>query len=158
MYHIFLIFGGLHNHLSIEVPLSKIVFRHKEFRVSSSSQHHNVGVDLGFNWKILWVFYHFSAPLLKNLQAREKNLNGAMVKARRVKNLKLSGSTPVQGDQLCRVWWNLEILLIRTYNAEQYVFSCPEQLNRWPCPLVRWYLGPSDSTNNQTFHNTTEWP
>ena len=28
------------------------------------------------------------------------------------------------------------------------------QLNRWPCLSVR----PLDSTNNQTFHNTTEWP
>ena len=33
------------------------------------------------------------------------------------------------------------------------LFSCPEQLNRWPCPLV----GTSDTTNNQSLHNTTEW-
>ena len=26
------------------------------------------------------------------------------------------------------------------------IFSCPQQLNRWPCPL----LGPSDQTNNQS--------
>ena len=32
-------------------------------------------------------------------------------------------------------------------------FSCPEQLIRWPCPLVR----PSGTTNNQSLHNTTEW-
>ena len=33
-------------------------------------------------------------------------------------------------------------------------FSCPQQLNRWPCPLVRW----SDQTNNQSLHKSTEWP
>ena len=31
--------------------------------------------------------------------------------------------------------------------------SCPEQLNRWPCPLVHW----SDWTNNQSLHKPTEW-
>ena len=30
------------------------------------------------------------------------------------------------------------------------LFSCPELLNRWPCPL--------GTTNNQRVHNTTEWP
>ena len=35
-----------------------------------------------------------------------------------------------------------------------FIFSCPEQLNRWPCPLVCL----SDTTNNQSLHNTTEWP
>ena len=33
------------------------------------------------------------------------------------------------------------------------VFSCPEQLNRWPCPLVCL----SDWTNNQSLHKPTEW-
>ena len=37
---------------------------------------------------------------------------------------------------------------------EIYLFSCPEQLNRWPCPLVPCW---SDTTNNQSLHNTTEW-
>ena len=32
------------------------------------------------------------------------------------------------------------------------LFSCPEQLNRWPCPLVAW----SVTTNNQSLLNTTE--
>ena len=32
------------------------------------------------------------------------------------------------------------------------LFSCPEQHNRWPCPLLGW----SDQTNNQSLHNTTE--
>ena len=34
------------------------------------------------------------------------------------------------------------------------LFSCPEQLNMWPCPL----LCLSVTTNNQSLHNTTEWP
>ena len=29
------------------------------------------------------------------------------------------------------------------------VFSCPEQLNRWPCPLVGWYLGLTPLTIRQ---------
>ena len=33
------------------------------------------------------------------------------------------------------------------------VFSCPQQLNRWPCLS----LGRSVTTNNQSLHNTTEW-
>ena len=32
------------------------------------------------------------------------------------------------------------------------VFCCPEQLNRWPCPLVSC----SDITNNQSLHNITQ--
>ena len=31
-------------------------------------------------------------------------------------------------------------------------FSCPEQLNRFPCPLLGW----SVTTNNQSLQNTTE--
>ena len=34
------------------------------------------------------------------------------------------------------------------------VFSCPEQLNRRPCLSVCL----SGTTNNQSLHNTTEWP
>ena len=33
------------------------------------------------------------------------------------------------------------------------LFSCPEQLNRWPCPLVCL----SDQTNNPSLHKNTEW-
>ena len=42
---------------------------------------------------------------------------------------------------------------------QNVIFSCPEQLNMWPCPLVpsRDSLGPSDQTNNQSLPNTTEW-
>ena len=32
--------------------------------------------------------------------------------------------------------------------------AVPRQLNRWPCPLV----GRSGTANNQSLHNTTEWP
>ena len=40
------------------------------------------------------------------------------------------------------------------YTVHMYCFlSCPEQLNRWHCPL----LGPSVTTNNQSLQNTTEW-
>ena len=34
------------------------------------------------------------------------------------------------------------------------IFSCPEQLNRRPCLSLAW----SVTTNNQSLHNTTEWP
>ena len=36
----------------------------------------------------------------------------------------------------------------------RFFFSCPQQLNRTPCPSLAW----SDQTNSQSLHNTTEWP
>ena len=37
--------------------------------------------------------------------------------------------------------------------VQSYIFSCPEQLNRWPLSVCV-----SDPTNNQSLHNTTERP
>ena len=37
--------------------------------------------------------------------------------------------------------------------VQSYIFSCPEQLNRWPLSVCL-----SDPTNNQSLHNTSERP
>ena len=68
---------------------------------------------------------------------------------------KSSQSSPGGLQSLRKSWITEEISF---WYRNPALFSCPEQLNRWPCPLVGPYLGPSDSTNNQTFRNTTEWP
>ena len=42
----------------------------------------------------------------------------------------------------------------QSYFGLLLIFSCPEQLNRTHCPS----LGSSVTTNNQSLHNTIEWP
>ena len=50
-------------------------------------------------------------------------------------------------------FWQLYIFF-----ALYLIFSCPEQLNKWPCPLLACLIGPLGTTNNQRVHNITEWP
>ena len=72
------------------------------------------------------------------------------------------------GDSMCHlfidIWISGQCGYFFFYNSSSlYVHTAiwsfcqivvgPEQLNRWPCPLV----GTSDTTNNQNLHNTTEW-
>ena len=38
-----------------------------------------------------------------------------------------------------------------------FIFSCPEQLNRWPCPLVRWLVPLTPLTIRAFTTLQTEW-
>ena len=44
------------------------------------------------------------------------------------------------------------MLMVIMVMVTMVIISCPQQLNRTPCPLV----GLSVTTNNQSLHNTTE--
>ena len=69
-------------------------------------------------------------------------------KSNRSQELKLIGM-----NSNCSSWSLILAWGLRVTSSHFILFSCPEQLNRWPCPLLAW----SVTTNNQSLHNTTEW-
>ena len=92
------------------------------------------------------IEFSFAAGKVEFFFAIELSSAGAKVEEPQLRE----GFAEMQGAWQGRTWQGKHK---NKYRARcRNLFSCPEQLNRTPCPLV----GLSVTTNNQSLHNTTE--